>query len=131
VGWRNRYKHLRCRKCGHRAHRVHVVHRRLTDLGDPVAKRPRETHLTFSRHRCSHCGKYFNAEITDLAAPNCRYTRRVVVFALELTEQQDRLSYRRASEFLRRDCYVAVPWETIRNWATAHWRNESLGRRTK
>jgi hypothetical protein len=90
----------------------------LHDLGDLAANRPRECILTFSQHRCSRCKIFFNVDLSDLAAPNSHYTRRVVVLAVRLVIE-DGLAYRTASWHLWRDHRVFVPFATIQNWVEA------------
>ena len=112
------YKRRKCPQCGHGAYRDNVFTRTLHDLGDLTANRPRELELTYSQHCCSQCGTYFNADVTDLAAPNSHYTRRVVALAVRLVVE-DGLPYRAASWHLWRDHRVFVPFATIQNWVEA------------
>ena len=120
------YKRRKCPQCGHGAYRDKEFTRTLHDLGDLAANRPRELELTYSQHCCSQCGKYFNADMTDLAAPNSHYTRRVVALAVRLVVE-DGLPYRAASWHLWRDHRVFVPFATIQNWVEAGGKK---GRRT-
>ncbi len=71
--------------------------------------------LIYSQHYCTHCRKYFNAAMTDLAAPGSHYTKRVVDTAVRLVIE-DGLPYRTASWSLWRDHRVFVPYATIQNW---------------
>jgi hypothetical protein len=66
------------------------VERTLHDLGDPVAGRPCDLHVTYSQHRCARCGVHFNADMGDLALPKCHYTRRVVALAVRLVVEDQR-----------------------------------------
>jgi hypothetical protein len=90
----------------------------LHDLGDLAANRPRDLVITYSQHCCSRCGKYFNADLLDLANPNSLYTRRVVALAVRLVVE-DGLPYRAASWHLWRDHRVFVPFATVQNWVEA------------
>jgi hypothetical protein len=87
-------------------------------LGDATSGRPRDLVVTYSQHRCSHCGKYFNADLWDLALPNTHYTHRVVALAVRLVVE-DGLPYRSASWHLWRDHRVFVPFATVQNWVEA------------
>ena len=78
------FKRRQCPQCGHWAYRDKVFTRKLHDLGDLAANRPRDLVLAYSQHCCSGCGAYFNADVSDLAAPGSHYTRRVVVLAVRL-----------------------------------------------
>jgi hypothetical protein len=71
--------------------------------------------LIYSQHYCTRCRKYFNADMTDLAAPGSHYTKRVVDMAVRLVIE-DGLPYRTASWSLWRDHRVFVPYATIQNW---------------
>jgi hypothetical protein len=71
--------------------------------------------VLYSRHFCSRCRKYFNADMTDLACPGSHYTRRVVDIAVRLVVE-DGLPYRAAEWALWRDHRVFVPFATIQNW---------------
>jgi transposase len=108
----------KCARCGNSAYRLRTATRKLHDLGDPLGGRPRELHVTYSQHRCPHCGHYFNADMTDLALPNGHYTHRVVAVAVRVVVE-DGLPYRVASWHLWRDHRVFVPFATIQNWVEA------------
>jgi hypothetical protein len=108
----------KCPWCGHAAYRDKVFTRRLHDLGDLAANRPLDLVVTYSQHCCSRCCRYFNADLSDLAAPNSLYTRRVVALAVRLVVE-DGLPYRSASWHLWRDHRVFVPFATVQNWVEA------------
>lgn len=95
-----------CPRRGHSAYRDRTARRTPHDLGDTLTGRPRDVVVSYSRHYCTRCRGYFNADMTDPAAPGSRYTRRVV---------EDGLPYRAASWSLRRDHRVFVPSATIQN----------------
>jgi hypothetical protein len=107
-----------CPRCGHLAYRDRVYTRRLHDVGDLDAGRPRELEITYSQHCCSRCHKYFNADTSDLAPPFSHYTHRVISLAVR-TVVEDGLPYEPASWRLWRDFRVFVPWATIQNWVEA------------
>ena len=109
------YRHRSCPECGRRAYRDKHMARVLHDLGDPRSERPVDIHVRYSQHYCSHCRKYFNADLSDLAFPGSRYTYRVVSAAVRLVVE-DGLSYRAASWHLWRDHRVFVPFATVQNW---------------
>lgn len=112
------YARCPCPCCGRRAYRLRRVDRLLHDLGDLVSGQPHAIHLTYSQHHCSHCGHYFNADMSDLAFPGGHYTHRVVALAVRLVVE-DGLPYRAASWHLWRDHRVFVPFATIQNWVEA------------
>jgi hypothetical protein len=112
------FKHRLCPDCQHSAYRLRICTRRLHDLGDPLAGRPRDLVITHSQHRCPKCNRYFNADMEDLALPRSHYTHRVVALAVRLVVE-DGLPYRSASWHLWRDHRVFVPWATIQNWVEA------------
>lgn len=107
-----------CPRCRHRAGRFAVRSRTFHDLGDVRADCPVDLVVTFSRHRCLHCGGCFAVDISDLALPYCRYTRRVQQRAVRLVAE-DGLPYQVASWHLWRDDRVFVPYATIQNWVEA------------
>ena len=112
------FKQQACPRCGHLAYRDRVYTRRLHDVGDLDAGRPRELELTYSQHCSSRCHKYFNADTSDLAAPFSHYTHRVISLAVR-SVVEDGLPYEPASWRLWRDFRVFVPWATIQNWVEA------------
>ena len=112
------YPRRRCPHCGHSAYRNLTFERTLHDLGDLAVNRPRDLVITYSQHCCSRCKKYFNVDLSDLADPNSRYTRRVVALAVRLVVE-DGLPYRSASWHLWRDHRVFAPFATIQNWVEA------------
>jgi hypothetical protein len=107
-----------CRLCGGRAGRYAVASRTLHDLGDPRSGRPVDLFVTYSKHRCPRCDCRFSADLSDLALPKCRYTRRVQRMAVRLVAE-DGLPYQVASWHLWRDHRVFVPHATIQNWVEA------------
>lgn len=107
-----------CPRCHNMAPREHVYVRRLYDVGDLVSGRPRELHITYSQHHCKVCGKYFSADLTDVALPGSRYTHRVTALAVRIVVE-DGMAYRNASWQLWRDHRVFVPFATIQNWVEA------------
>ncbi len=112
------YRRRPCPNCGRSAYRLRTVTRKLHDLGDPISRRPREIHLTYSQHRCLGCNTYFNADMDDVALPKSHYTHRVVHTAVRLVVE-DGLPYRPACWHLWRDHRVFVPFATIQNWVEA------------
>lgn len=112
------YRRRCCPVCGKSCYRDTHGERVLHDLGNVHAGRPIDIHVTYSIHRCETCKMYFNADMSDLATPGSRYTRRVVDTAVRLVIE-DGLPYREASWHLWRDHRVFVPFATIQNWAEA------------
>src|SRR5271157_1523899 len=109
------YRRRPCPRCGQSAYRDRRVRRTLHDLGNPLTGRPRDLIVIYSQHYCTRCRKYFNADMTDLAAPGGHYTRHVVDTAVRLV-MEDGVPYRAASWSLWRDHRVFVPYATIQNW---------------
>jgi hypothetical protein len=87
----------------------------LHDLGDSTKKQVVVLSVTFSKHRCKHCNRIFNTDLSDLAPPKCQYTHRVQRIAVQLV-LDDRLGFRDASRKICCDFNVVVPWATIQNW---------------
>lgn len=107
-----------CPTCSRRCARDQQGERTLIDVGDSRRGRPRQIQVTYSKHFCPRCSRYFNADMSDLAAPNSRYTNRVVALAVRVVVE-DGLPYRSASWHLWRDHRVFVPFATIQNWVEA------------
>ena len=64
------FKHHPCPFCGKASCFRHgVLTRVLHDVGDLVSGRPRDIEVVYSRHRCSKCRKFFNADMSDYALP--------------------------------------------------------------
>ena len=118
TGRSRNYRRRPCPRCGHSSYRDSRGRRTLHDLGDLRTGRPRDLVVTYSRHYCTGCRKYFNADMTDLADPGSHYTRRVIDTAVRLVVE-DGLPYRAASWSLWRDHRVFVPFATIQNWVEA------------
>jgi hypothetical protein len=112
------YDHRPCPRCAHRAYRHKSGQRTLHDLGDVRAGRPVELMVPYSSHYCSHCQKYFNVALSDLAWPGSHYTRRVIELAVRIVVE-DGLPSRPASWHLWRDHRVFVPFATMQNWVEA------------
>jgi transposase-like protein len=109
------YRRRPCPRCGRSSYRDGMGRRTLHDLGDTLTGRPRDLVVLYSQHYCTSCRRYFNADMTDLAAPGGHYTRRVVDTAVRLVVE-DGLPYRSAGWTLWRDHRVFVPYATIQNW---------------
>ena len=109
------YRRRRCPECGKSCYRDSKGNRRLHDLGAVRRGRPRDIHITYSKHRCENCGIYFNADMSDLALQSSHYTHRVVAAAVRAVVE-DGLPYRAASWHMWRDHRVFVPFATIQNW---------------
>jgi len=112
------HKHARCPTCRHKSYRRRTMERTLHDLGDHMAGRPCDLHVTYSQHYCSKCKHHFNVDMSDLATPGCHYTNRVVQTAMWLVVE-DGLPYRSATWHLWRNHRVFVPFATIQNWVEA------------
>ena len=112
------FKRCPCPCCDQPGFRHAVFTRVLHDVGDLVAGRPREIHLTYSQHRCPRCAKFFNVDTSDSALPKAHYTHRVVALAVRLVVE-DGLPYQAASWHLWRDHRVFVPFATLQNWVEA------------
>jgi hypothetical protein len=107
-----------CPRCHKACGRDRVFTLVLHDVGDLVSGRPRAIHLVYSQHYCTHCRKYFNADMSAYAFPKAHYTHRVVSLAVRLVVE-DGLPYQAASWHLWRDHRVFVPFATIQNWVEA------------
>ena len=112
------YAHRPCPHCGHSCYRHSVAQRTLHDLGCPLSGRPRILEVSYSKHFCSVCKRYFSVAMPDLAAPGSHYTNRVIALATRLVVEDD-MPFRVASWHLWRDHRVFVPWATIQNWSEA------------
>jgi len=112
------YPHRKCPQCSRSAYRDKRKLRVLHDLGNSRADQPIDIHLKYSQHFCSHCKKYFNADMSDLALPGSSYTHRVISMAMRLLFE-DGLPYRAVSWHLWRDHRVFVPFATVQNWSEA------------
>ena len=109
------YRKRPCPRCERSCPRRSHGHRVLHDVGCLRLDRPRELHVSFSKHRCRSCRRWFSAELSDLAPSGSHYTQRVVSLAVRLVVE-DGLPYRVASWHLWRDHRVFVPFATIQNW---------------
>jgi hypothetical protein len=112
------YRRRPCPRCGRGCYRDSRGHRVLHEVGCSRRDRPRDVHVTYSKHRCAACGIYFNADLSDLAPPGSHYTQRVISLAVRLVVE-DGLPYRVASWHLWRDHRVFVPFATLQNWVEA------------
>ena len=121
---RRSFRYRPCPACGCRAPRRRKVTRLLHELGDPRTGYPCRLEVTYSQHRCKACGKWFNADMTDLAPPGSHYTHNVVRAAVHVVVE-DGLPYREASWHLWRAQRVFVPFATIQNWVEAAGKKRS------
>ena len=95
------YRRRPCPRCGQSAYRDRRVRRTLHDLGNPLTGRPRELIVIYSQHYCTRCRKYFNADMTDLAAPGSHYTKRIVDTAVRLVIEDGTVSRRQLEPVAR------------------------------
>ena len=112
------FKRCPCPRCDQPGFRHAVCTRVLHEVGDLVAGRPREIHLTYSQHRCPGCAKFCNVDTSDDALPKAHYTHRVVALAVRLVVEEG-WPYQAASWHLWRDHRVFVPFATSQNWVEA------------
>lgn len=112
------YRNRPCPQCGRSAYRLKTDTRTLHDLGDVLAGRPRELHVSYSAHRCLGCNTYFNADMTDLAPPKAKYTHAVIDLAVRLVTRYG-LPFEAACHNLWFEHRVFVPAATIQNWVAA------------
>ena len=112
------YPHLPCPRRGKSCFRDRPRTRVPHDLGDLVAGRPRDIERVYWQHRCTRCNLFFNADTSEYAVPQSRYTHRVVALAVRLVVE-DGLPYQAASWHSWRDHRVFVPFATIQNWVEA------------
>jgi hypothetical protein len=117
-----------CPQCGRAAPRRSWGGRVLHEVGSLRQGCPRDVHVFYSKHRCSLCQLYFNADMSDLAPPGSHYTHRVISLAVRLVVE-DGLPYRLASWHLWRDHRVFVPYATIQNWIEASGKKSGAARR--
>jgi hypothetical protein len=122
------YRTRACPQCGRMSPRRSWGQRVLHDVGSLRQNRPRDLHFSYSKHRCSFCQLYFNADMSDLAPPGSHYTQRVISLAVRLVVE-DGLPYRLASWHLWRDHRVFVPYATIQNWIEASGKKSGTERR--
>ena len=120
------YRRRRCPGCGRSSYRHDVGWRKLHDLSTLQSSRPLDLLVTYSKHRCTCCGRNFCVDLSDLAPPGSHYTNRVIDLAVRVVAE-DGLPYRQASWHLWRDHRVFVPYATIQNWVEAAGKK---GRRT-
>jgi hypothetical protein len=118
------YRRRCCPGCGKSCYRDSHGERILHDFGNVHAGHPVDIHVCYSKHRCEQCDDYFNADMSDLAAPGSRYTNRVVATAVRVVVE-DGLPYREASWHMWRDHRVFVPFATIQNWVEAAGKKRS------
>jgi hypothetical protein len=112
------YRRRPCPRCRRSCFRHGKGRRCLHDIGCLLRDRPRRLLLVYSQHCCARCGRYFNADMADLASPGSHYTTRVTRLAVRLVVE-DALPYRAASWHLWRDHRVFVPYATVQNWVEA------------
>lgn len=124
------FRNRPCPCCGRKAPRHKIVQRTVHDLGNPELNQPCDICITYSQHRCQHCGKIFNAQHDDIAAPKTAYTKRVSELAVRVVVE-DGLPYRQASWHLWRDRRVFVPFATIQNWVEAAGEKSGTSRKTR
>ncbi len=116
-----------CPKCGYKAYCNKKRVRRLHDLGDTTAGRPRDVELEVAEYICSRCGEFFYADTSDIAPKGSHYTHRVIERAVR-SVVEDGLPYRGASWRMWRDHRVFVPFATIQNWVEAAGEKGARGR---
>lgn len=105
-------------RCGRPCPRHRRGHRTWHEVGRRRRDRPRQLGVAYSTHRCRPWGRFFSADLSDLAPPGSHYTHRVIRRAVRLVAADGR-PYRVASWHLGRDHRVFVPFATVPNGAEA------------
>ena len=106
------YATRRCPVCGASSPKRSSGTRQLRDLG---VGWPAVLEITYSKHRCRRCQKYFNAPMEDLAEPGGLYTQRVRTTALAKV-LVDGLAFEAVQEQMLREFYVHVAPTTLARW---------------
>lgn len=101
-----------CPRCGRVGKRHSLSIRHLREIGISA---PTIVRLTYSKHFCASCQKYFALPLPHIAVPSSRYTNRVRRVAVDLITAR-RLSYEDAAALLRERYRVQVPCSTLHDW---------------
>jgi hypothetical protein len=104
-----------CPRCGEICKRHSVGKRRIREIG---IKGPSVLEVTYSKHYCVNCRKYFSLPMEHLAPPNSRFTNRVHRIALDLMGNQS-LSYKEATNRMEQKYHVHIPPTTLCDWVAA------------
>lgn len=104
-----------CPRCGALSRRYSVRRRKLRELG---ISKPLLLEVTFSRHYCEECDRYFSVPMDHLALPRARFTNRVRRTAVNLVIK-DALTLAEATDTMRTKHYVHVPPTTLWGWVIA------------
>ena len=106
------YPVISCPKCNYLAARHSIGKRNVRDIS---LKCPTVYVITYSKHFCDKCYKFFNAPMDDISPPSSGYTQRTR--KLVLTRMlEDKLNINTVKKQLLRDLHVDISAATIYRW---------------
>jgi transposase len=101
-----------CPKCGASGKRNSLGHRWIREISFSQTV---ILEITYSKHYCPVCERYFNRPMDHLAMPGSNYTNRVHRVAIDLVTNQG-LTPVQAKEYMLLKYHVNVPFTTIQDW---------------
>lgn len=102
----------RCPVCGAVCKRHSNGCRLLREVG---ISRPTVLEVTYSKHYCEKCLRYFSIPMDHLAPPSCLFTNRVRSTAIDLVITHS-LTLDNAALHMRQRHFIHVPRTTLHDW---------------
>lgn len=107
-----------CPRCNALGKRHSLGRRRLHEVG---VDEPTVLEVTYSKHYCSDCKRYFSLPMDKLAIPSALFTNRVRRISVGLVVTQ-KLTLEKAILEMQRRHHVHVPSATLHDWVTLEMR---------
>lgn len=104
-----------CPTCGLLSKRHSNAHRRLREIGITC---PTVVAVTYSKHYCERCKKYFSVDMRYLAPSTGRYTDRVRRTAVSMVIKKA-LTLEKAASQMEQQYHVHIPLSTLHDWIMA------------
>ena len=104
-----------CPKCTAIGKRHSIGKRTLREVG---ISGPTVLEVTYSKHYCIRCRKYFSLPMCHLAMPAGRFTNRVRRTAVDLVVKQA-MTLEKSTQRMRQKYHVHVPPTTLHDWVVA------------
>jgi len=107
-----------CPKCMTISKRHSNGKRKLKEVGISA---PTILEVTYSKHYCTKCRKFFSLPMDHLAKPAGRFTNRAQRTAVDLVVKQS-MTLQQASIRMRQKYFIEIPESTLHDWVVVEIR---------
>ncbi|MHA2022858.1 MAG: hypothetical protein ACTSWQ_04265 [Candidatus Thorarchaeota archaeon] len=108
-------KIVNCPRCGTGSKRNNEGERNTREVGISMSTVLR---ITYSKHYCPKCRKYFSNPMDHIVSPSARFTNMVRRTAVDLVSKEQ-LTLEKACDVMWNKYHVHIPTTTLHDWVVA------------